>query len=83
MIKAEEAYKKVMQSLVNLSNIENEINKAIENKKFEIILNLQGNSNRDKIYKILSDYFTPLGYAVFEYYFSYQYIGIKISWDLE
>lgn len=83
MITAKEAYKKVMQSLVNLSNIENEINKAIENKKFKIILNFQESNNKDKIYRILYYYFTALGYEVSEYYtLNHEYVGIKISWDL-
>ena len=83
MITAKEAYKKVMQSLVNLSDIESKINDAIENKKFKIILNFQESNNRDKIYKILYYYFTALGYEVSEYYTPYKgYIGIKISWDL-
>lgn len=78
MIKAEEAYKKVMQSLVNLSDIESKINDAIKNKYFEIELDFRGN-NLDKIYKIIFDYFTPLGYKISK---SYS-IRIKISWDLE
>ena len=82
MITAEEAYKKVMQSLVDLSDIESKINNAIEDRKFEIELVFQGD-NLDKIYKILSDHFTPLGYKVLESYSSYECVGIKINWDLE
>ena len=82
MITAKEAYKKVMQSLVNLSDIESKINDAIENKKFKIILNFQESNNRDKIYKILYYYFTALGYEVSEYCSHSGYIGIKINWDL-
>ena len=81
MIKAEEAHKKAKQNLVNLSEIENKINNAIEDRKFEIKLTFQGD-NLDKIYKILSDHFTPLGYKVLENYSSYECIGIKINWDL-
>ena len=82
MIKAEEAYKKVMQSLVDLSDIENKINNAIEDRKFEIKLTFQGD-NLDKIYEILSDHFTSLGYKVLKSYSSYECIGIKINWNLE
>lgn len=82
MIKAEEAYKKVMKSLVNFSDIESKINDAIENKRFKIILNFQESNNKDKIYKILYYYFTALGYEVSEYYTFHEYVGIKISWDL-
>ena len=78
MIKAEEAYKKVMQSLVDLSDIENKINNAIKNKYFEIDLDFRGN-NLDKIYKIIYDHFTPLGYKISK---SYS-IRINISWDLK
>ena len=81
MIKAEEAHKKAKQNLVNLSEIENKINNAIEDRKFEIKLTFQGD-NLDKIYKILSDHFTPLGYKVLESYSSYEFVGIKINWDL-
>jgi hypothetical protein len=78
MITAEEAYKKVMKNLVDLSDIESKINDAIKNKKFEIDLDFRGD-NLDKIYKIIFDHFTPLGYKVSE---SYS-IRINISWDLE
>ena len=57
MITAEEAHKKAKQNLVDLSVIENKINNAIEDRKFEIKLTFQGD-NLDKIYKILSDHFT-------------------------
>lgn len=83
MITAEEAYKKVKQNLVILSDIEDRINNAIENNKFEIKLYFQINNNNSKIYKILLDYFTPLGYKVSKYYVSHQSMAIKISWDLE
>lgn len=82
MITAEKAYEKVKQNLVNLSNIESKINKAIENKKFEIKLDFQGD-NLDKIYIILYNHFTPLGYFVSKYYSHYDYIGIKINWDIK
>jgi hypothetical protein len=78
MIKAEEAYKKVMKSLVDLSDIESKINNAIENKKFEIDLDFRG-CNFDKIYKIIVDHFTPLGYKISRAYS----IRNNISWDLE
>ena len=77
MITAEKAYKKIMQSLINFSDIESKINNAIENKKFNIIINFQ-EDNIDKIYRVLYYYFTALGYGVSKY----GYIGIKISWDL-
>lgn len=85
MIKAEEAYKKVMQSLVNLSDIESKINNAIKNKRFEITLGFQEteSNKKNKIYKILYYYFTALGYEVSEYCSHSGYIGIKISWDLK
>ena len=82
MITAKEAHKKAKQNLVNLSEIENKINNAIEDRKFEIELVFQGN-NLNKIYKILSDYFIPLGYEVLKSYSSYDCIGIKINWNLE
>ena len=44
MITAEEAYKKVKQNLVILSDIEDRINNAIENNKFEIKLYFQINN---------------------------------------
>ena len=81
MITAEKAYEKVKQNLVNLSDIESKINKAIENKKFEIILKFQG-ENLSKIYIILYNHFSPLGYEVSEYCSHSGYIGIKINWDL-
>lgn len=84
MITAKEACKKVMQSLVNLSDIESKINKVIENKKFEITLKFQG-ENLSKIYIILYNHFSPLGYFVSKYYSQYDSrdsIRIKISWDL-
>ena len=85
MITAKEAYKKVMQSLINLSEIENKINNAIKDKKFEITLGFQEteSNKKNKIYKILYYYFTALGYKVSEYCSHSGYIGIKISWDLE
>lgn len=82
MITAEEAYKKVKQNLVILSDIEDRINNAIENNKFEIKLYFQID-NDSKIYKILFDHFTPLGYKVSKYYVSHQSMAIKINWDLE
>lgn len=82
MITAEEAHKKAKQNLVDLSVIESKINNAIEDRKFEIELVFQGD-NLDKIYKILSDHFTSLGYKVLESYSSYDCIGIKINWNLE
>lgn len=82
MITAEEAHKKAKQNLVDLSVIESKINNAIEDRKFEIELTFQGD-NLDKIYEILSDYFTSLGYKVLKSYSSYECIGIKINWDLE
>lgn len=82
MITAEKAYEKVKQNLVNLSDIESKINKAIENKKFEIKLDFQG-ENLFKIHKILYDYFSPLGYFVSKCYSHDNCIGIKISWDIK
>lgn len=82
MITAERAYEKVKQSLINLSEIESKINKAIENKKFEITLHYQ-RENSDKIYKFLSEYFSPFGYSVSKNDLHSDCIVIKISWDIK